>query len=365
MNASVIGQHPTWKVAGRRDVEARGLSPPLTSDNIYSRKLLSGANLLETKSVAVANAPAEPSNALYEDLGRAADYACAEKSEATQAAYWSDFKHFGRWAQARGLAIVPASPETVAAYLASEAARGAKVSTIGRRCAAIRYFHSTHPDPTADDRVKAVMRGIRRTHGTAPKRTAPATAERIIAMAPQPDGSLATLRDRALLLFGFAGAFRRSELVTLNVEDIEEIAEGLRVTIRRGKTDQEARGAVIAIVRGEIACPAAALRAWLEAASITAGPVFRRVRRGDHVQPERLTDRSVADIVKAHARRVGLDPTMFSGHSLRSGFLTSAARRGATVFKMMATSRHRSVETVTAYVRDQELFKDHAGAGLL
>jgi len=184
-------------------------------------------------------------------------------------------------------------------------------------------------------------------------------------MAPQPDGSLATLRDHSLLLLGFAGAFRRSELVTLNVEDIEEVAEGLRVTIRRGKTDQEARGAVIAIIRGEIACPVAALRAWLEAANITEGPIFRRIRRGNHVQPERLTDRSVASIVKAHAHRVGLDPTMFSGHSLRSGFLTSAARRGATLFKMMATSRHRSVETVTAYVRDQELFKDHAGAGLL
>jgi len=209
------------------------------------------------------------------------------------------------------------------------------------------------------------MRGIRRTLGTAPKRAAPATSDRIIAMAPQPDGSLATLRDRSLLLLGFAGALRRSELVTLNVDDIEEVAEGLRVTIRRGKTDQEARGAVIAIVRGEIACPVAALRAWLEAANIAEGPVFRRVRRGDHVQPERLTDRSVANIVKTHAKRAGLDPTMFAGHSLRAGFLTSAARRGATVFKMMATSRHRSVETVTAYVRDQELFKDHAGAGLL
>jgi site-specific recombinase XerD len=300
-----------------------------------------------------------------EELERAAGYARAEKSAATRKAYLSDFQHFGLWAQDRGLTILPASPETVAAYLADQASRGAKPSTLGRRCAAIQYMHGNRPNPIADPGVKAVMRGIRRTHGTAPKRTAPATAERIIAMAPPPDGSLATLRDRALLLLGFAGAFRRSELVTLNVEDIEEVAEGLRVTIRRGKTDQEARGMVIAIVRGEIACPVAALRAWLEAASITEGPIFRRVRRGDHVQPERLSDRSVADIVKAHAQRVGLNPAAFSGHSLRSGFLTSAARRGATLFKMMATSRHRSVETVTAYVRDQELFKDHAGAGLL
>ena len=312
-------------------------------------------------------ADARPSKDFYEDLGRAAAYARAEKSEATQDAYWSDFKHFGRWAQARGLAIMPAAPETVAAYLAAEAARGAKVSTIGRRCAGIRWFYKngSQPDPTADERVKAVMRGIRRTHGVAPRRVTPATADRVIALAPRPNGSLTDLRDRALLLVGFAGAFRRSELVALDVADIEEVPEGLRVTIRRGKTDQEGRGAVIAIVRGDVACPVMALQAWLQAAQITEGPLFRSIRRGGHVQAERLTDRSVANIVKVHAERVGLDPALFSGHSLRAGFLTSAARRGASLFKMMATSRHRSTDTLTAYVRDQELFKDHAGAGLL
>jgi integrase len=194
---------------------------------------------------------------------------------------------------------------------------------------------------------------------------APATAECIIAMAPRPDGTLVTLRDRALLLLGFAGAFRRSELVALDVADIEEVAEGLRVTIRKAKTDQEGHGAVIAIVRGEIACPVAALRAWLDAAAISDGPIFRPVRRGGHVQPARLTDRSLANIVKAHAERAGLDPALFSGHSLRAGFLTSAAKRGASLFKMMATSRHRSTDTLAGYVRDQEIFKDHAGAGLL
>lgn len=322
---------------------------------------------MNSTAIAAPAYPSELAPSISDELERAASYARAEKSEATRKAYMSDFQQFALWVQDRELSVLPASPESVAAYLADQASHGAKPSTLGRRCAAIQYVHGRgdHPNPIADPRVKAVMRGIRRTHGAAPNRTAPATAERIIAMAPQPDGSLATLRDRALLLLGFAGAFRRSELVTLEVEDIEEAAEGLRVTIQRGKTDQEARGAIIAIVRGEIACPVAALRAWLEAAHITEGPIFRRVRRGDHVQPERLSDRSVADIVKVHAQRAGLDPTMFSGHSLRSGFMASAARRGATLFKMMATSRHRSVETVTAYVRDQEPFKDHAGAGLL
>jgi integrase len=163
----------------------------------------------------------------------------------------------------------------------------------------------------------------------------------------------------------FAGALRRSELVALDVADVEEVPEGLRVTIRHGKTDQEGHGAIIAIVRGEVACPVAALQAWLQVASIAEGPVFRSIRRGGHVQGDRLTDRSVANIIKAHAQRVGLDPTLFSGHSLRAGFLTSAAKRGASLFKMMATSRHRSTDTLAGYVRDQELFKDHAGSGLL
>ena len=193
----------------------------------------------------------------------------------------------------------------------------------------------------------------------------PATAERVIGMAPLAGTRLSATRDRALLLIGFAGAFRRSELVALNLEDIEETAEGLRVTIRRSKTDQEGHGHVIAIPRGVIACPVTALKAWLEAAGITQGPVFRPVAKGGRIQATRLTDRSVADIVKAHAQRAGLDPKLFAGHSLRSGFLTSAAARGASIFKMADQSRHKSMDTLRGYVRDAEIFKRHAGEGLL
>ena len=319
------------------------------------------------KSVAVVGYAPQPPDGIRVDLDRAADYARAEKAPATRKAYMKDFEIFGLWCQDRGADCLPADPETVAAYLAYEADRGAKPSTIGRRCAAIRYVHGLRgrPNPTADERVKAVVRGIRRTHGTAPRRTTPATADRIIAMAPLPAGNLTAMRDRALLLLGFAGAFRRSELVTLDVADLEEVEGGLRVTIRRGKTDQEGHGAIIAIVRGEVACPVAALQAWLQAAQIAEGAIFRSIRRGGHVQADRLTDRSVANIVKTHAERVGLDPALFSGHSLRAGFLTSAAKRGASLFKMMETSRHRSTDTLVSYVRDQELFKDHAGSGLL
>jgi site-specific recombinase XerD len=255
----------------------------------------------------------------------------------------------------------------VAAFLAWEAGRRVRPSTIGRRVAAIRYAHKLAGQevPTDDERVRATVRGIRRAVGITTAKKTPATAGRIMAMAPLAGSRLAGLRDRALLLLGFAGAFRRSELVALDVEDIAETKEGLRVMIRRSKTDQEGKGAIIAIVRGAVACPVAAYAAWIAAANISTGPVFRPIAKGERLREVRLTDRSVAKIVKMHAARVGLDPACFSGHSLRSGFLTSAAARGASIFKMMDVSRHRSVDTLRGYVQDAELFRDHAGAGLL
>jgi integrase len=153
-------------------------------------------------------------------------------------------------------------------------------------------------------------------------------------VAASPD-TLTGKRDRALILLGFAGAFRRSELVALDVSDIEETDAGLRVTIRQSKTDQEGEGAVIAIARGAITCPVRALRDWLDEADIESGALFRSVNKAGVVASARLTDRSVANIVKAMAGNVGLDASAFSAHSLRSGFLTSAASNGASIFKMM------------------------------
>ena len=233
--------------------------------------------------------------------------------------------------------------------------------------AAIRYAHKlAHLDtPTDSEAVKATLRGIRRTFGGAKVRKAPAVAvefHSMVAMAPE---GLTGLRDRALLLLGFAGAFRRSELVALDLADIEETETGLLVRVRRSKTDQEGEGVTIAIARGDVACPAKALREWLNTAVIVTGPLFRAINKAGTVAAERLTDRSVANIVKAYAERAGFDASTFSGHSLRSGFLTSAAANGASIFKMMDVSRHKSVDTLRGYVRDAELFKDHAGAGLL
>jgi len=254
---------------------------------------------------------------------------------------------FKAYCDAKGVSSLPALPETLAAYLAAEA-QTAKPSTIGRRVAAIRYAHKLAgvETPTDAEGVKATMRGIRRTFGGARNKKAPAVAAKMrsmVAMAPE---GLAGLRDRALLLVGFAGAFRRSELVALDVADIAETETGMLATIRGSKTDQERQGVTIAIARGDIACPVKALRAWLDAADIEAGPLFRPINRHGNLLASRLTAQSVASIVKAYATRAGFDASAYSGHSLRAGFLTSAAGNGASIFKMMDVSRHKSVDTL-------------------
>ena len=212
----------------------------------------------------------------------------------------------------------------------------------------------------------AVLRGIRHELGTAPQQKAPATAERVRAMLDAiPGDTLRGKRDRAILAFGMAGAFRRSELVALRVEDLDRVPEGVRLTIRRSKTDQLGAGQVIAILRGSKLRPVRALFEWIEAAAITAGPVFRGIDRHGRISAEPLTPQSVALIVKRAADAAGLDRDEFSGHSLRAGFLTSAADSGADALRMMEVSRHRRVETVRGYVRRANLFRGHAGAGFL
>jgi site-specific recombinase XerD len=326
----------------------------MTADNSPSRSLV------------ISDADAVPAT-LGPELEQAADYARAEKAAATRRAYRSDFALFRCWCEAKRVAALPAGPETVAAFLAAEATRGAKVATISRRLAAIRYAHKLagHEPPTNSEAVKATLRGIRRTAGSAPARKAPATADKVLAMVAEAETDLKGLRDRAILLLGFAGAFRRSELVALDASNLHFCDAGLRVTVRKSKTDQEGQGATIAITRGSIACPVAAVRAWVRAADISDGPLFRPVTRMEKISPRRLSARAVAELVKAYARRVGLNAADFSGHSLRSGFLTSAAAKGASVFKMMDVSRHKSIDTLRSYVRDAEIFRDHAGNGLL
>jgi len=302
---------------------------------------------------------------LQEVVERAKEYARQAKAENTLRAYRSDWTHFEEWCSRQGLAPLPAAPATVALYITALAEAGRAVSTIRRRLASISAAHQAagHQSPTQDMQVKTIWAGIRRAKGTAQRQVAPVVTEhlRAIVGALQLD-TLAGLRDRALLLVGFIGAFRRSELVGLNVEDLTPTAEGFVVTLRRSKTDQEGEGETKAIPYGANAetCPARALRAWLDAAGITSGPVFRAVNRHGQVSARRLSDRAVALIVKRSVEAVGLDASRFSGHSLRAGFATAAARAGASERDIARVTHHKSDRVLRRYIRDAQVFDNAA-----
>ena len=303
-----------------------------------------------------------------DDVSAVAELVVADRAESTRRGYASDFALFATWCEGRGYASMPATSEVVAAFRAAQARAGIKPSTIGRRIAAIRYMHdlADKPSPTTGRETRKAMDGIRRTLGMKLDQKAPATAEVITKMLQQiPAETLKGIRDRALLLLGFAGAFRRSELVALEVTALAFEAGGMRVTIRKSKTDQEARGREVAIPRGKVLRPVQAVQDWLKASGITAGPIFRGINRHSQMQQAALTSHAVALVVKRYAAAAGLDPADFSGHSLRAGFLTSAADNQADLLKMMEQSGHKRVETVRGYVRRAGLFKGHAGEGFL
>lgn len=307
-------------------------------------------------------------NALHDAIDAARGYALADKADATQAAYRADFADFSSWCASVDRAALPADPATVAAYLAVLAERKLRPSTIGRRLAALKYAHtlSGHPDPTSHKNVRAVHRGIRRRLGTRANQKAPATASAIAKMLKRvPADTFAGKRDRALILLGFGAALRRSELVALNVEDIETAAEGVIVTIRKSKVDQEGRGATVAVPNGRKLMPVAALRDYVSAANLSAGPLFVRIGKGDRVTGERLTPQSVALIVKKYARAAKLDADSFSGHSLRAGLVTEALASGADVFAVADQGRWRKLETVREYDRRAKAFTNNVGRAFL
>jgi integrase len=284
----------------------------------------------------------------------------------TRRAYRSDWRLFTAWCADRGLDPLPAAPFTVARFLTDQAAMRT-VATLARRLAAIVQAHRAagHPAPSDDATVRTVWRGIRRSKGTAPTKKRPLLTEdvrRLLATLPD---SLSGARDRAVLLLGFAGAFRRSELVALNVGDVEMVeGKGLLVTVRWSKTDQEGQGTRIPIHLGAdpATCPVRTLVSWLERSGIADGPIFRPVDRHRRLGPKRLTAQTVALIVKRAATAAGLGPARFAGHSLRAGFATSAAIGGAELHAIMRQTRHRSATVAAGYVRDADPFRGGAGA---
>jgi len=292
----------------------------------------------------------------------------SSKAKGTLRAYASAIRSFEAWCRSHGLQALPADPDTVALFIEAEREAGRKVATIELKVSAIRFMHlkTGHLSPTASQTVIEQMEGIRREVGIAPTKKKAATAALITDMlAAIPVDTLKGTRDRALLLLGFAGALRRSELVGLDVEDLEMSEEGITLNIRRSKTDQEGAGQIIGIPNGAKLRPVEAVAAWLEASGIEEGAVFRPIGKGGRLKDGRLSDRAVALVVKEYAAKAGLDVADFSGHSLRAGYITTAAEAGADMHRIMDQSRHVDVRTVRGYVRRAGLFKDHSGSSFL
>ena len=287
-------------------------------------------------------------------------YIHAALASSTRVSYQSDLAHFISWG-----GTIPSTPEIISQYLAIHADLLAP-ATLTRRVVSINRAHTSQnlPSPAKSDLVKATLRGIKRTVGTKQRQVSPVLKNNLIDMVAGL-GGVKGCRDRALLLLGFAGAFRRSELVGLQFADTEFVEQGLVVHLSKSKTDQEGQGQVVAILNGARLRVVDALIAWLEAAVIDEGYLFRPIKKGGQVQPVGLTDRSVANIVKHYAGKAGLTVSDFSGHSLRAGFITSGAADGADLFKLMEVSRHRKPETVMDYVREANLFENHAGEKFL
>jgi integrase len=300
------------------------------------------------------------------DMAR--EYADNARSKATQRAYDHDLKSFCTWCRDRSLTCLPASPETVSLY-AAWCAGVYKPATIGRRLASISVAHNSagYQNPCAHGVVKAVLRGIRRRKGVAQSRKRALLVDDLRKAVAKVDISrLIGVRDRALLLLGFASALRRSELVGLDAGDVRFEDEGVVLTVRRSKTDQEAHGAEVAVLFGSDpkTCPVRALKAWLAASGITDGALFRGMDRHGNIRSTRLTERIVAAVVKHYAQKAGFDPAAFGGHSLRSGFATSAARAGKSEASIMRQTRHRSLVVVRRYIRAGTRWDDHAAAGI-
>ena len=292
-------------------------------------------------------------------------FAAHADSENTQRAYAADWMHFLSWTSKRKKLALPALPEDVAQYVRFCAQKlKLEVSTVTRRLSSIAEAHKRngYESPCAEWIVKNTMRRLRRELGRPAKGKDPILVKDLREMVAKCPPTLAGLRDRAVLLIGFAGAFRRSELVAVNVDDITASDEGIVILIRSGKTDQKREGRKVAIPVGKdpLTCPVRALAEWLDGARISTGPVFRGMTKFGRARTTRMSDRVVAELVKTYCRKIGKRVGSFSGHSLRAGFATSAAIAGASERSIQKQTGHASVLVLRRYIREAEMFRDNA-----
>lgn len=303
------------------------------------------------------------------ELDAAAGLARKSRSDATWATYEADFKQFSAWCADRGLCPLPASPETLTRWLGSVCAQY-KPATVRRKLASIGVVHKANgydPAPTGNVAVRTTLEGFEREHGVAQRKArAVRTAELRALVRPLQPGRLIDVRDRAILVIGMAGAFRRSELVAIDVEHVTEDEDGLRIRVLRSKRDQRGEGALVGVAYGSNpgTCPVRSWRAWLAASGIQAGPVFRGMDRHGNLLPNRLQPRQVARIVQRRAAAVGLPAKEFSAHSLRAGFATKAYEEGQRELAIMRHGRWKSATSMRGYVQEGGLWVDNPSAAL-
>lgn len=309
-----------------------------------------------------------PQSELAELARDAVEISQRTKSEATKRAYQSDLKIFKAWCSSVKLSSLPAEPETVALYVVHLDKQGRKPSTIRRAMTSISQAHLLGGcESPVTARVLEIKKGVHRIRGTAQVQKKALTLDRLRRCIESTPPSFLGARDKAVLLVGWAGALRRSEICNIDVEDLEEEEAGLAVKIRYSKTDQEGEGRVIGlpfIDSDERLCPVRALQHWLKLSGIASGPCFLGIGKGGSlffgdINCARLNDRRVAYIVKAACKRAGYNPANFAGHSLRSGLATTLARAGIDERRIANITGHKSMKMLRTYIQDGQLFRDH------
>ena len=292
----------------------------------------------------------------------------SSKANNTVRAYKSDFNDFGVFCAQNGFKSLPSEPKIVSLYLTHLSTKDAKISTLKRRLVSIGVIHKLkgHYLDTKHPSIIENIMGIKRRKGSIQKAKKPILINSlkliINAIDKQNKQEIKKFRDRSIILIGFSGGFRRNEIVSLDYDDLDFVPEGVKINIKRSKTDQFGEGFTKALPYFDSSqyCPVISLKNWLDISKITSGPVFRRFLKGSKLSENRLTDQTVAILIKEYLNLAGINSKNYSGHSLRSGFATSAAESGVEERNIMAMTGHKSTEMVRRYIKEANLFKNNA-----
>jgi len=292
----------------------------------------------------------------------------SSKAKNTIRAYKSDFNDFSLFCAQNGFKSLPSEPKIISLYLTHLSTKDAKMSTLKRRLVSIGVIHKLkgHYLDTKHPSVMENIMGIKRRKGSNQKGKKPLLINDLKLLINVIDKynhmEIMRLRDRSIILIGFSGGFRRNEIVSLDIDDLDFVSEGLKINLKRSKTDQFGEGSVKGLPYFDNLkyCPVLSLKKWIEISKIDSGPLFRRFSKGSKLTDNRLTDQTIALLIKKYLKLAGIESKNYSGHSLRSGFATSAAESGAEERSIMAMTGHKSTEMVRRYIKEANLFKNNA-----